>query len=87
MAVLSDTDRLRTLAHFMRQQFGTIAISKAQLAAAVNAIDDFLETSATAINNAFPAAAKAGLTVSQKAIVVGYVANRRAGLLIAAEDQ
>jgi hypothetical protein len=86
MAVLSTEERRRTLAHMMRQALGTISITKPQLRAAVDTIDDFLEAQASTINQAFPVAARTGLTTAQKAAVVSYVAARRAGLLQAQED-
>ena len=82
MAVLPDQSRVDVWADLMRQlstERQTVAITKDELRAAVNAIDDFLESNATAINNAFPAAAKAGLTTAQKARVLAYVALKRWG--------
>ena len=88
MAALSDEERRRVWAQYMRLgvSLGVMDFSKAELRAAVDAIDNFLETNATAINNAFPAAFRTKATASQKAAVVGYVAMRRAGLLRAEED-
>lgn len=82
MAVLADNERADTHVDLMRKwsnERETVAITKADLRAAVDAIDTFLETNATAINNAFPAAAKAGLTTAQKARIVAYVALKRWG--------
>ncbi len=86
MAVMSDTDRARCTAQYMRGIKEGYGITKDDLRAAINALDDFLNTNATAINNAFPTAAKNNMTASQKASVVAYVAFRRAGLLHAEED-
>lgn len=80
MAVLSDTDRAkiwRGLMRYVSAARDPIAVEKADLLAAVNAIDDFLNANATAINNAFPAAAKANLTTGQKAVIVAMVALAR----------
>lgn len=82
MAVLADSDRADIWTDIMRQlssERQSCAITKADLRAAVDAIDVFLESNATAINNAFPAAAKAGLTTGQKARIVAYVALKRWG--------
>lgn len=57
----------------------SVSITKAELRAAVDAIDNFLETNQTAINNAFPAAAKTGLTTAQKARLLAYVVLKRWG--------
>jgi hypothetical protein len=65
----------------MRENRDTItgALTKAQLRAAVDALDDFLNTNATAINNAIPAAARTALSTSQKAALLNYVVLRRWG--------
>lgn len=86
MAVLPDEDRRRCFAHYMRQPFGNTALSKSDLRAAFDAMDDFLNTNGAAINNALPTNAKNNLTGAQKATVLAYVAFRRAGLLHVAED-
>lgn len=86
MAALSNEDRRRVWAHFMRQSFGGAAVTKAQLRGAVDAVDDFLESNAAALNTAIPLPARTGMTAAQKAALVGYVALRRAGLLQAQED-
>lgn len=53
-------------------------ITKADLRAAADAIDDFFDTNATAINNAFPQPARGALSAPMKAWIVSYVAARRA---------
>lgn len=80
MAVLPDLDReavRHDLATQWSNDFSTIAITKADLQAAVNALDDYLNNNAAAINNALPAAAKAGLTAPQKGLLLATVALRR----------
>ena len=80
MAVLADLDRVDVWADFMRQASRdgeTITIEKADLRAAVNALDDHMNDNAAAINNALPAAAKAGLTTTQKALLLMYVVQQR----------
>lgn len=81
MAVLSDTDRQPLWAEFMRdvsnrrEPFG--ALTKAQLRDAVNALDDYLNTNAAAINAAIPQPARAQLTTPQKALLLQYVVAKR----------
>lgn len=58
-------------------KMGPITITKPDLLAAVNALDDFLVNNAAAVNNALPAAAKAGLTTAQKALLLMYVVDKR----------
>lgn len=77
MAAMTDPQRFDCWAELMRSQLGSISISKTDLRAAVNAIDDFLVSNATAINNALPAAAKAGLTQPQKALLLMFVIEKR----------
>lgn len=82
MAVLDDTTRAAIWADIMSKLSSdreAVSITKAELRAAVDAIDSFLETNANAINNAFPAAAKAGLTIPQKARLLAYVTLKRWG--------
>lgn len=56
-----------------------VGITKLELRAAVDALDDFLETNASAINTAIPQPARSSLTVSQKARLLAYVTLRRFG--------
>jgi len=82
MAVLDEAARAAIWADIMStlsRERESVGITKADLRAAVDAIDNFLETNANAINNAFPAAAKSGLTISQKARLLAYVTLRRWG--------
>lgn len=57
MAVLNAADRQKVKDQLSRS-FAWSGLTKPDIAAAVNAIDDFLEANATAINNAFPAPLK-----------------------------
>jgi len=82
MAVLDDTTRAGIVAEIMRQlsrEAESVAITKPELRAAVDALDSFLDTNATAINNAFPAAARNGLTTGQKARLLAWVTLKRWG--------
>lgn len=82
MAVLSDAERIAVHAEVMRrlsEQRDTVSITKADLRAAINALDDFFNSNATAINNAIPQPARNNLTVSQKALLLMYVIDRRYG--------
>lgn len=81
MAVLSDTDRADIWAAFMRQlsSEGNVmaGISKADLRAAVDALDTFFSTNASAINSAIPQPARGALTATQKARLLVFVVQRR----------
>lgn len=80
MAVLSDQDRATIHGAFMRDEttpFG--ALLKADILAAVNALDSFFDTNATAINSAIPLPARTVLTTAQKSRLVRYVIEKRYG--------
>ena len=79
MSVADQEDVWADLMSKLSSRREPIAVSKADLKAAVQAMDLFLSDNAAAVNNAFPAAAKAGLTTSQKAEVLAYVALKRYG--------
>jgi hypothetical protein len=77
MGVLSEGDRVLTWATFMRGGFGDLNVTKADLRAAVDALDDFLNTNAAAINSAIPQPARGALSTSQKAALLQFVVYRR----------
>lgn len=78
MAVLSDTDRFDVWARYMRDKIiANATITKPELRAAVDAIDDFLDANDTAINNAIPEPARSALTKAEKAAIVMYVTAKR----------
>jgi hypothetical protein len=82
MAVLTDEERLQVRAAFNQlnnAERNAIGITKADLAAAVAAIDSFFDTNAAAINQAIPQPARAALTTRQKAILVTAVIRKRYG--------
>ena len=80
MAVLTETERVDVWAKLMRQYSSdgeTIGINKADLRAAVNSIDDYMNDNAATINNALPTAPRTALTPAQKAILLSYVVLKR----------
>jgi len=78
MAVLPDNDRLAVWAQYMRESRDAHgALTKADIRAAVDAIDGFLNTNAAAINSAIPQPARGALTTAQKARLLMYVIQRR----------
>jgi hypothetical protein len=58
-----------------REAFGTL--SKADVQAAVAAVDDWIVANAAAFNTALPTAARNALTAAQKARLFSYVVARR----------
>ena len=84
MAALPDADRIEITAKLQRlAQWAAIScgITKADLKAAVDATDDWIDSNAASFNNALPTAAKNGLNSTQKTLLFCYVALKRAGIL------
>ncbi len=78
MAVLSESQRFEAWANLMRDRLGTLApLAKADLRAAVDAVDDFLDANAATINAAIPQPARGALTTKQKALLLMYVVAKR----------
>lgn len=86
MAVLSDTDRWRVCAQLMRSAIGPLSVTKADLRAAVDATDSWIDSNQASFNTALPAAFKNSASLTQKTLLFCYVAMRRAGLLRVEED-
>lgn len=80
MAALSTDDRRELWAELMAalsRDGDSVSITKAELRAAVDAVDDFLDDNAATINAAIPQPARSGLTVSQKARLLNFVVRYR----------
>ena len=81
MAVLADADRASCYSDFVaelgqaRESFGLV--TKADIRAALNGLDDFLSTNAVSINQAIPQPARGVLTVAQKARLLRWVVTYR----------
>jgi len=81
MAVLADADRLKCYSDFIaeigsaREVFN--GVTKTDIRAAVNALDDFLVTNAAAINSAIPQPARGMLTAAQKARLLMWIVRYR----------
>lgn len=77
MAVLPDADRQAVCAGWMREPTGPLAVTKAQLRAAVDAIDSWVDSNALTFNLAIPQPARNALTARQKAWLLMTVIKRR----------
>ncbi len=81
MAVLSDSDRAIVSATYQaqcsaeRQTFA--GVTKADIRAAVNAVDDWVVANAAAFNSAIPLPARTALTTAQKAYLLQFVTSKR----------
>lgn len=84
MAILIDTAREGVWADFMQrlsQDNEPIDLGKADLRAAFNAADDWVEANQAAYNSALPVAAQTNLTAKQKAELLMLVIDKRFGVL------
>ncbi len=75
MPALPDADRWAIWAEWMKTD--PVEITKPQLRAAVDAIDDWVSNNAAAINAAIPQPARGSLTAKQKAKMLMAVVARR----------
>lgn len=80
MAVLIDADRVVVWKRIMArlsQSRAPLALTKADLRAAVNAVDAWLEANAASYNTAIPQPARTVMSVAQKAELLSAVALRK----------
>lgn len=80
MAVLSDADRAAVMAVLCSDNSrvqAAMPLTKTDLRAAINAIDVWVDTNATAFNSAIPQPARSALTAKQKAELLMRVVRRR----------
>lgn len=89
MAVMDTTNRFRTFAQAMRDwptNVGLPNVTKADLRAAVDATDTWIDSNTSSYNSALPQPFRTAATLPQKTFLFCYVAMRRAGRLRAQED-
>ena len=80
MALLSNRDRREVWAEFMRESSNAhepLELTKSELRAAVNAIDQWVQDNVAPFNAAIPLPARSALTAKQKARLFFAVAGRR----------
>lgn len=80
MAILSVTDREEIAAEYSRAistEREPLAVNKANLRAAVAALDQYLQDNAASINTTIPLPARTALTTPQKARLLMFVIQRR----------
>lgn len=84
MAVLPDADRKTVWGQFMRQERITAqlaaavtGLTKAELRAAVDAVDQWVSDNSSAFNTAIPQPARGALTAAQKAALLVYIVLQR----------
>jgi hypothetical protein len=83
MAVLTNEDRIKVWTDIMRQEpinahldAAVSGFLKTDLKAAVDAIDDWVNTNAVSFNNAIPQPVRGILTTNQKTAMLMYVLAR-----------
>jgi len=81
MAVLPDANRRVAWVRFLRENTEEISLSKPQIRAVVNAMDDWRSANAASLNNALPEPGKTDLTARQKAFLFMLVVNEAYGVL------
>ena len=84
---LTATARFRVRAQFLRAftgQFG--GMTKADVQAAVDAVDGWADANAVAFNQALPLPFRTTAGAELKAALLAYICMRRAGVLWAEED-
>lgn len=86
MAALPDVDRNRIWRWFMRLNTESCAFTKTDLRAAVDATDTWLDGNVSSFNSTLPSAFRTTASLTQKTLLLCYVAMRRAGILKVAED-
>lgn len=86
MVALPDLDRERIWRWFMRRNTDPCAFSKADLRAAINAVDVWIDANASSFNTALPQPFRGAATADQKTLILCWVAMRRAGILRVEED-
>lgn len=80
MAVLPDADRITVWAGWMRELSNNrtpMSLTKDQLRAVIDAIDDWVDANAVSLNQAIPQPQRGILTARQKAQLLVYVVTRR----------
>lgn len=84
---LDATARARVAAQWMRENLTSITgFTKADLRAAVEAIDGWIDANQSSFNQALPLEFRTGATVAQKVSLMAYVLWRRIGRLRCEED-
>lgn len=77
MANLTDEQRREVFIRWMRTNAEGVSITKAELRAAVDAVDGWLEANQASFNAAIPNPARSQLNAKQKALLAAFVALRR----------
>lgn len=77
---LDATNRAKIVAQIIRD-VGWPGLSKPDIKAAIDAVDDWADANAASFNTAIPQPTRGVATAAQKALLLAYVCMRRAGIL------
>lgn len=77
MANLTSDKRAECNAQAMRENLATLSITKAELRAAIDAIDQWVSDNAASFNSAIPQPARGALSAAQKAFLLQIVVAKR----------
>jgi hypothetical protein len=83
---LDETARRRVMAQWMRDNRSPVAFTKAELAAALAAIDEWIDANMASLNTALPAGFRTQATAAQKIDLFCDILRRRAGKHRSEED-
>jgi len=87
MALMTKIDQFRCSIAFQRDGVCPGNITKPDLMAAINAIDQWIEANKLSFNAALPLPFRTNVTVEQKAMLLAYVLWRKIGRLRVEEDR
>ena len=80
MAALSDTDRFKVWANFMRQFPVAGTTTKQEFRTVLNAVDNWVDANSGSFNNALPVAYRTAADLQEKTKLLSLVIMQRAGL-------
>lgn len=86
MALLSSNERFRVTAQWMRENKEICSFTEAELRAAVDATDQWIEDNTAAFVAALPVGYRTKSSATQKTLLFVFVLMRRSGRLRAEED-
>lgn len=87
MAAMDETNRKRAWLRWMRDNRETCAFTKADLRAALDACDDWIDANQASFNSALPQPFRSQATATQKTLLFCYVAMRRRGAAMLRVDE
>lgn len=75
-----DSDTRQAAVNYAMRRWG-YSITKAELRAVIDAMDDWFDANVASLNGAIPLPQRTVLTAADKALLLSLIAQRRAGLV------